>query len=182
MAQSLRSPANTGQGLLQKPGGGVIFRGGMGLVSQVVSNCPLWCAKSSSTSRHHSFKPIFMMQSTENSLLSEPETFWDFVCSHQCRWQSFRRIRNPGSKAQMRTTSIVMNHPFSDESPHLSLAQGNQPVQTLPPQTADQAFAVSVRFRSLNRSFHRSDAHSFQGPVQFRRKDSRSIMNQPSVR
>jgi hypothetical protein len=30
----------------------------------------LWCAKTSSTSRHHSFKPIFMMQSAEDSLLS----------------------------------------------------------------------------------------------------------------
>jgi hypothetical protein len=76
----------------------------------------LWGAKTSSTSRHHAFKPIFMMQSTENSLVSEPETRGDFVSSHQCRWQSFRRIGNPGSKAQMRTTSIVMNHPVVRQS------------------------------------------------------------------
>jgi hypothetical protein len=60
------------------------------------------------------------------------------------------RIGNPWSQAGVRTTPVVLGHPFAKDPSEMSLVEWDQPVQALPTHRADQsptkkAFACGVR-------------------------------------
>ena len=64
------------------------------------------------------------------------------------RGHSLRRwIRNAGSEAGVRPSTIVMSDPFLKNVAKMPLIEGDQPIQALSTNRADQPFAMSIRSR-----------------------------------
>jgi hypothetical protein len=58
-----------------------------------------------------------------------------------------RWIRNVGPQAGVWPSAIVMSNPFLKNSAKMPVTQGDQPIQALSTNRADQPFAMSIRLR-----------------------------------
>src|SRR5262245_19660859 len=58
-----------------------------------------------------------------------------------------RGIRNAGAETRVRTPAIVVRNPVPEDSPEMTLAEQNHPVQALAANRSDHAFAKRVRLR-----------------------------------
>jgi len=101
------------------------------------------------------------------------------LSSHRQPW---RRGRNAGSQTFVWSSVVVVNCPFSGQHAQMALIQGNEPIQTLPPQAADQPLAIGVGLRRPNGSFQNFDSQGFDGAIQVFRENARTIVDQPAVR
>src|ERR1700693_1392488 len=95
--------------------------------------------------------------------------------------QPNRRIWNAGPQIPVWPSVIVINCPLPGQHPHVSLIHRNEPVQALPPQTANQPFAIRVCLRCLDWSLEYSDSKGCHVTVQVRRENARSIVDQPAI-
>ena len=72
-----------------------------------------------------------------------------------------RRIGNTRAQRHVRTSSIVMRNPHSQNGSQMRLGQRNQPIQTLAPYRTDDAFADRIGLGTARRRFQHPDSESF---------------------
>lgn len=75
-----------------------------------------------------------------------------------------------------------MSHPLLENSPQVSLVQRNQEIQTLAADSADEAFAESVRLRRVERRLQDAQAHRLQCQIELRGVNFVAVVDQKPVR
>src|SRR6266849_10804881 len=81
----------------------------------------------------------------------------------------------------MRTTAMVVRDPLAKDPSEMSLVEGEQPVQTLPPYRADQALAKGVRLRRPHGRFQHAPSHRRDRSVDLGRIDPVTVVQHESV-
>src|SRR5215470_2229707 len=77
---------------------------------------------------------------------------------------------------------VIMGHPEVQEIPEMVLGQGNDKVQTLPSQRAQEPFAQRVRLRCLRRRFQYSQPQVVDTLVKLLGENTIPVMQQKAVR
>jgi hypothetical protein len=90
-------------------------------------------------------------------------------------------LRQAGSQARMWARSIIMDLPFLHDPSQMTLADGNQKIQTIPAQASNQPFAIGIRLGGTERSLERSDSHISDCKIQLPGVNAVSIVNQKPV-
>ena len=85
------------------------------------------------------------------------------------------------TQASMRTPAMVVRDPFAQDPSEMSLVEGDQPVQTLPPYRADQALAKGVGLWRPHGDLQHMPAHRRDRPVDCGREDAIPIVEDEPV-
>jgi hypothetical protein len=70
--------------------------------------------------------------------------------------QARGRLRDTWSQGHMRTALMIMSYPCVQHMSQVVLSEGNQKVQTLPPERAQQPFTQGIRLGTAHRGFEHS--------------------------
>src|ERR1019366_1783011 len=90
-------------------------------------------------------------------------------------------VGNARSQRGMWSATVVVGHPRCQDFAQVPLAQRNNPVQTLTPQSPDQSFAKRVRLRAAHRRGDNLKAEPGQRSVQFGGKDRVVVVDDETI-
>jgi len=85
-------------------------------------------------------------------------------------------IRNTRAQRHVRTSGIVVSNPGFQNGPQMRFGNGDQPIQALAPNLADDSFTDRIRFRAARRRFQHLNAKSIHRFVEVLGKDAIAIM------
>jgi hypothetical protein len=85
-------------------------------------------------------------------------------------------IRNTRAQRHVRTSGIVVSNPGFQNGPQMRFGNGDQPIQALAPNRADDSFTDRIRFRAARRRFQHLNAKSVHRFVELLGKDAIAIM------
>ena len=90
-------------------------------------------------------------------------------------------IRNTWAQRHVRTCGIEVRDPGFQNGPQMRFGNGDQPIQALAPNRADDSLADCIRFRAAWRRFQHLDAKSVHRFVEVLGKDAIAIMKEVLV-
>ena len=122
------------------------------------------------------FETVLVMKTAENRFGDDSVAVANPMAGRHRR--AVERIRNAGSKAHVRTPTIVMRDPRLKDASQMVLAERNHPVQAFAPNRADQAFAERVRLRRLGRCLENGQPHRRDGAIDAVRVNAVAVVNE----
>ncbi len=91
------------------------------------------------------------------------------------------RVGEARSQTLAWSSPIIMNRPFSGQPAQMSFIQWNEPIQELPPKTAEQSFAIGIGLGRPNGRFENLNSEVVDRAIQVIREDARSVVDQPAI-
>src|SRR5919198_6177597 len=92
--------------------------------------------------------------------------------------QCSRWLRDAWTQGHVRPSSIIMRHPYGQQTPEMVRTQWNEAIETFPPPRADEPLAERMGLRRPHRRLEHPQAQVADALVKLWREEAIAVMNQ----